>query len=64
MVLRIKISLIETVSLDRDGRIKGMFTGVGPRVGRAGPSVGIVVSFYEVIKYALYHRHPKERMSE
>ncbi|XP_011650718.1 mitochondrial carrier protein MTM1 isoform X1 [Cucumis sativus] len=48
----------------RDGRIKGMFTGVGPRVGRAGPSVGIVVSFYEVIKYALYHRHPKERMSE
>ncbi|URE48127.1 mitochondrial substrate carrier family protein [Musa troglodytarum] len=24
---------------------KGLFTGVGPRVGRAGPSVGIVVSF-------------------
>lgn len=31
-----------------------MFTGVGPRVARAGPSVGIVVSFYEVVKYALY----------
>ncbi|XP_022924336.1 mitochondrial carrier protein MTM1 isoform X2 [Cucurbita moschata] len=45
----------------RDGGIKGMFTGIGPRVGRAGPSVGIVVSFYEVMKYALYHRHPKEQ---
>lgn len=48
----------------RDGRIKGMFTGIGPRVGRAGPSVGIVVSFYEVMKYALHHRHPKETMIE
>ncbi|KAG7019042.1 Mitochondrial carrier protein MTM1 [Cucurbita argyrosperma subsp. argyrosperma] len=47
-----------------DGGMKGMFTGIGPRVGRAGPSVGIVVSFYEVMKYALYHRHPKERMTE
>ncbi|URE44347.1 Solute carrier family 25 member [Musa troglodytarum] len=33
---------------------KGLFTGVGPRVGRAGPSVGIVVSFYEVVKYFLH----------
>lgn len=41
-----------------------MFTGIGPRVGRAGPSVGIVVSFYEVVKYALYHRHPEEVMSK
>ncbi|OMO64347.1 Endoplasmic reticulum-adenine nucleotide transporter [Corchorus capsularis] len=41
----------------RDGGIKGLFTGLGPRVGRAGPSVGIVVSFYEVVKYALHHRH-------
>ncbi|XWS32077.1 hypothetical protein CRYUN_Cryun23aG0129700 [Craigia yunnanensis] len=41
----------------RDGRFKGLFTGIGPRVGRAGPSVGIVVSFYEVVKYALHHRH-------
>ncbi|XP_057774261.1 mitochondrial carrier protein MTM1 [Salvia miltiorrhiza] len=40
----------------RDGRMKGLFTGVGPRVGRAGPSVGIVVSFYEVVKYLL-NRH-------
>ncbi|KAA8516142.1 hypothetical protein F0562_019321 [Nyssa sinensis] len=41
----------------RDGGIKGLYAGVGPRVGRAGPSVGIVVSFYEVVKYALHHRH-------
>lgn len=41
----------------RDGGMKGLFTGVGPRVARAGPSVGIVVSFYEVVKYALHHRH-------
>ncbi|KAG5533857.1 hypothetical protein RHGRI_027900 [Rhododendron griersonianum] len=32
----------------RGGGMKGLFTGVGPRVG---PSVGIVVSFYEVVKY-------------
>lgn len=36
--------------------MKGLFTGVGPRVARAGPSVGIVVSSYEVVKYALYTR--------
>ncbi|GFP91325.1 mitochondrial carrier protein mtm1 [Phtheirospermum japonicum] len=41
----------------RGGGIKGLFTGVGPRVGRAGPSVGIVVSFYEVVKYALHHHY-------
>ncbi|XP_021280694.1 mitochondrial carrier protein MTM1 isoform X2 [Herrania umbratica] len=41
----------------RDGGMKGLFTGLGPRVGRAGPSVGIVVSFYEVVKYALHYRH-------
>ncbi|CAA0830860.1 Mitochondrial carrier protein MTM1 [Striga hermonthica] len=41
----------------RSGGIKGLFTGVGPRVGRAGPSVGIVVSFYEVVKYALNHHY-------
>ncbi|GMH21730.1 hypothetical protein Nepgr_023572 [Nepenthes gracilis] len=40
----------------RDGGWKGLFTGVGPRVARAGPSVGIVVSFYEVVKYALHCR--------
>ncbi|KAK2650122.1 hypothetical protein Ddye_017611 [Dipteronia dyeriana] len=40
----------------RDGGMRGLFTGIGPRVGRAGPSVGIVVSFYEVVKYALYQR--------
>ncbi|KAK8521230.1 hypothetical protein V6N12_005140 [Hibiscus sabdariffa] len=34
----------------RDGGMRGLFTGVGPRVARAGPSVGIVVSFYEVVK--------------
>lgn len=41
----------------RDGGVKGLFTGVGPRVARAGPSVGIVVSFYEVVKYTLHHRY-------
>ncbi|RRT85325.1 hypothetical protein B296_00010497 [Ensete ventricosum] len=42
------------------GGIKGLLTGVGPRVGRAGPSVGIVVSFYEVVKYALHRRHDSD----
>ncbi|KAG5073328.1 hypothetical protein AAZX31_03G234500 [Glycine max] len=42
----------------RDGGLRGLFTGVAPRVGRAGPSVGIVVSFYEVVKYVLQLRHP------
>ncbi|KAI4378168.1 hypothetical protein MLD38_015689 [Melastoma candidum] len=41
----------------RDGGMKGLFTGVGPRVGRAGPSVGIVVSFYEVVKHVLHSQH-------
>ncbi|KAK9291304.1 hypothetical protein L1049_019249 [Liquidambar formosana] len=41
----------------RDGGMKGLFTGVGPRVGRAGPSVGIVISFYEVVKFVLHHRY-------
>ncbi|WCJ36785.1 Mitochondrial carrier protein MTM1 [Euphorbia peplus] len=40
----------------RDGGMKALFTGVGPRVGRAGPSVGIVVSFYEVVKHVLHQR--------
>ncbi|WOL08299.1 hypothetical protein Cni_G17052 [Canna indica] len=40
----------------REG-LKGLFTGVGPRVARAGPSVGIVVSFYEVVKYFLQREH-------
>ncbi|XP_062195943.1 mitochondrial carrier protein MTM1-like isoform X2 [Phragmites australis] len=38
------------------GGLKGLFTGVSPRVARAGPSVGIVISFYEVVKYALHQR--------
>ncbi|KAJ9139795.1 hypothetical protein P3X46_030494 [Hevea brasiliensis] len=41
----------------RDGGVKALFTGVGPRVGRAGPSVGIVVSFYEVVKYVLHRQY-------
>ncbi|XP_071707057.1 mitochondrial carrier protein MTM1-like [Rutidosis leptorrhynchoides] len=50
----------------RDGGMRGLFTGVGPRVGRAGPSVGIVVSFYEVVKYVLHHQqqqHANSRIS-
>ncbi|XP_020538493.1 mitochondrial carrier protein MTM1 isoform X3 [Jatropha curcas] len=39
----------------RGGGMKGLFAGIGPRVARAGPSVGIVVSFYEVVKYTLHH---------
>ncbi|KAH9534344.1 hypothetical protein CY35_17G001000 [Sphagnum magellanicum] len=34
--------------------VRGLFMGVGPRVGRAGPSTAIVVSFYEVVKYVLH----------
>lgn len=41
----------------RDGGLKGLFTGIGPRVARTGPSVGIVVSFYEVVKYMIHRRH-------
>ncbi|CAN1751273.1 Mitochondrial carrier protein MTM1 [Linum perenne] len=41
----------------RDGKLRTLFTGVGARVGRVGPSVGIVVSFYEVVKYALHSRY-------
>ncbi|KAL3381461.1 hypothetical protein AABB24_001536 [Solanum stoloniferum] len=51
------------VEIWRDGGFKGFFAGVGPRVARAGPSVGIVVSFYEVVKYCLSHRH-MHRQSE
>lgn len=45
-----RLTLIE---IWRDGGMRGLFAGVGPRVARAGPSVGIVVSFYEVVKYVL-----------
>ncbi|KAJ0251532.1 Mitochondrial carrier protein MTM1 [Hirschfeldia incana] len=41
----------------RDGGMRGLFTGMGPRVARAGPSVGIVVSFYEVVKYVLHRQY-------
>ncbi|KAF5189297.1 Mitochondrial carrier protein [Thalictrum thalictroides] len=41
----------------REGRMKGLFMGVAPRVARAGPSTGIVVSFYEVVKFVLNQRH-------
>ncbi|XP_055817164.1 mitochondrial carrier protein MTM1-like [Solanum dulcamara] len=51
------------VEIWRGGGFKGLFTGIGPRVARAGPSVGIVVSFYEVVKYCLRHRH-MHRQSE
>ncbi|KAI3800567.1 hypothetical protein L1987_28658 [Smallanthus sonchifolius] len=44
------------VEIWRDGGMKGLFTGLGPRVARAGPSVAIVVSFYEVVKHVLHNR--------
>ncbi|XP_075513292.1 mitochondrial carrier protein MTM1-like isoform X1 [Primulina tabacum] len=50
----LKMSTRQTLlEIWRDGGMKGLFTGVGPRIGRTGPSVGIVVSFYEVVKYIL-----------
>lgn len=51
-----KLSFVYLISY-RGGRMKGLFTGVGPRVIRAGPSVGIVFSFYEVVKHILHHQH-------
>ncbi|KAG5060088.1 hypothetical protein JHK87_001117 [Glycine soja] len=42
----------------RDGGLRGLFTSVAPRVGRTSLSIGIVVSFYEVVKYVLYLRYP------
>ncbi|KAJ6829463.1 putative mitochondrial carrier protein MTM1 [Iris pallida] len=45
------------VEIWRDGGLKGLFMGVGPRVARAGPSVGIVLSFYEVVKFALRQKY-------
>ncbi|TYJ22141.1 hypothetical protein E1A91_A08G107200v1 [Gossypium mustelinum] len=41
----------------RDGGMRGLFTGIGPRVSRAGPSVGIVISIYEVVKYVLQNHY-------
>lgn len=52
-----KTSTMETLmKVWRDGGVRGLFMGVGPRVGRAGPSVGIVVSFYEVVKNLVHQR--------
>jgi len=52
-----KTSTMETLmKVWRDGGVRGLFMGVGPRVGRAGPSVGIVVSFYEVVKHLVQQR--------
>lgn len=42
------------VQVWREGGVRNLFTGVGPRVARAGPSVAIVVSFYEAVKYFLH----------
>ncbi|XP_057525690.1 mitochondrial carrier protein MTM1 [Amaranthus tricolor] len=44
------------IDIWRDGGMRGLFAGAGPRVARAGPSVGIVVSFYEAVKYVLNTR--------
>ncbi|KAF8413285.1 hypothetical protein HHK36_001261 [Tetracentron sinense] len=56
LTLRV-VDLAALLDFIQDGGMKGLFTGIGPRVGRAGPSVGIVVSFYEVVKYVLHQRH-------
>ncbi|XP_051132590.1 mitochondrial carrier protein MTM1-like isoform X2 [Andrographis paniculata] len=44
------------IEIWRDGGIRGLFAGAGARVARTGPSVGIVVSFYEVVKHVLHYR--------
>lgn len=40
----------------REGGWKALYTGVGPRSIKAGPSVGIIVSFYEIMKHLLGRR--------
>ncbi|KAK9094333.1 hypothetical protein Scep_025802 [Stephania cephalantha] len=52
-----RLTLIEVW---RNGGMKGLFTGVGPRIARVGPSTGIVVSFYEVVKYMLHQRQARQ----
>ncbi|GFY92339.1 manganese tracking factor for mitochondrial SOD2 [Actinidia rufa] len=47
-----KQTLLEIWSHESGQRDEGTFIGVGPHVARAGPSVGIVVSFYEVSMWA------------
>ncbi|KXG27482.1 hypothetical protein SORBI_3006G275100 [Sorghum bicolor] len=37
--------------------LEGLFRGAGPRMARAGPSVGIVVSSYEVMKHIMHRKH-------
>ncbi|KNA12375.1 hypothetical protein SOVF_126480 [Spinacia oleracea] len=44
------------IEIWRDGGMRGLFAGASPRIARAGPSVGIVVSFYEVVKYVVSTR--------
>lgn len=39
----------------REGGTRALFLGVGPRVARAGPSIGAIVSFYELAKIWLQH---------
>ncbi|WVZ72887.1 hypothetical protein U9M48_021276 [Paspalum notatum var. saurae] len=41
----------------RNEGMSGLFRGAGPRMGRAGPSVGIVVSSYEVVKHIMHRKH-------
>lgn len=55
--MKVKRLEIHVGFLYRDGGMRGMFSGAGARVGRAGPSVAIVVSFYEVVKYGLHRFH-------
>lgn len=43
----------------RDAGVKGLFTGIGARAARAGPSVAIVVTLYEGVK--CYLNAPRAR---
>lgn len=45
----------------REGGWRALYAGAGPRSLKAGPSVGIIVSFYEIMKCVfskrLHHEH-------
>lgn len=52
-----EMSTIRTLlQVYREQGYKGLFTGLVPRVGRAAPSVGMVVSSYEIVKHLMRHQ--------
>jgi solute carrier family 25 protein 39/40 len=41
-------------AVHRDGGVRALFTGVGPRAVRAAPACAIVLASYEVLKAVHY----------